>query len=54
MPQHYATATISRLVEGANRVQATHDRSTLLRVVNGETEDRSEKSRKVAQKGRTG
>ena len=34
MPQHYATATIERLVEAANKVQATRDR-TLLKVVNG-------------------
>jgi integrase len=35
MPQHYATATVARLVEAANRVQHTVDRTTLLRVVNG-------------------
>jgi hypothetical protein len=35
MPQHYATATIARLVEMANRVSDTRDRTTLLRVVNG-------------------
>lgn len=35
MPQHYATATIARLVEAANKVQQTRDRTTLLRVVNG-------------------
>lgn len=35
MPQHYATATIARLVEAANKVQETRDRTTLLRVVNG-------------------
>lgn len=35
MPQHYATATIARLVEMANKVQETRDRMTLLRVVNG-------------------
>lgn len=35
MPQHYATATIARLVEAANKVRETRDRSTLLRVVNG-------------------
>lgn len=35
MPQHYATATVARLVEAANRVQQTVDRTTLLRVVNG-------------------
>ena len=35
MPQHYATATIARLVEVANKANETHDRTTLLRVVNG-------------------
>ncbi|HEV7913023.1 MAG TPA: tyrosine-type recombinase/integrase [Albitalea sp.] len=35
MPQHYATATIARLVDAANKVQDTRDRTTLLRVVNG-------------------
>jgi integrase len=35
MPQHYATATIARLVEAANKVKETRDRTTLLRVVNG-------------------
>lgn len=35
MPQHYATATVARLVEAANRVTQTRDRTTLLRVVNG-------------------
>jgi hypothetical protein len=35
MPQHYATATIARLVEVANRVQFTSDRTTILRIVNG-------------------
>ena len=35
MPQHYATATIARLVEMANKVKETFDRTTILRVVNG-------------------
>ena len=35
MPQHYATATVARLVEAANKVTQTRDRTTLLRVVNG-------------------
>jgi integrase len=35
MPQLYATATVARLVEVANRVNQTDDRTTLLRVVNG-------------------
>lgn len=35
MAQHYATATIVRLVTEANKVQETLDRTTLLRVVNG-------------------
>lgn len=35
MSQLYAAATVARLVESANRVQETRDRTTLLRVVNG-------------------
>lgn len=35
MPQHCATATIERLVEAANKVQSTRDKTTLLKVVNG-------------------
>ena len=35
MPRHYATATVARLVEAANKVVQTVDRTTLLRVVNG-------------------
>lgn len=35
MPQHYATATVARLVEAVNRVSKTRDRTTLLRVANG-------------------
>jgi integrase len=35
MPQHYASATVARLVEVANRVALTRDRTTLLRVANG-------------------
>jgi integrase len=35
MPQHCATATVGRLVDAANRVFQTRDRTTLLRVVNG-------------------
>ncbi|HEX7891434.1 MAG TPA: tyrosine-type recombinase/integrase [Ramlibacter sp.] len=35
MPQHYATATVARLVEAANCVKKSADRTTLLRVVNG-------------------
>ena len=34
MPQHYAAATVARLVEAANKVSETRDRMTLLRVVN--------------------
>jgi integrase len=34
MPQHYASATVARLVEAANRVALTRDRTTLLRVAN--------------------
>lgn len=35
MARHYATATVARLIELANRVSKTDDRTTLLRVVNG-------------------
>lgn len=35
MPEHYATAEVSRLVELANRATKTRDRTTLLRVANG-------------------
>ncbi len=35
MPQHYATATIERLVGEANKASTTRDRTTVLRVVNG-------------------
>ena len=35
MARHYATATVARLIELANRVSETDDRTTLLRVVNG-------------------
>lgn len=35
MPQHYATATIERLVDAANAASSTVDRTTVLRVVNG-------------------
>ena len=35
MPQHYATATIARMVEAANKVRERRDRTTLPRVVNG-------------------
>lgn len=35
MPQHYATATISRLVDVANQANDAGDRLTLLRVING-------------------
>lgn len=35
MPQHYAAATVARLVDASNRVQEARDRTTLLRVVNG-------------------
>ena len=44
MPQHYASATVARLVGTANSVTRTRDRMTLLRVANGRT------GRKVAQK----
>lgn len=35
MAQHYASSTVERLVEVANKVAETRDRITLLRVVNG-------------------
>ena len=35
MLQHYATATIAGLVEAANKLTQTWDRTTLLRVING-------------------
>jgi hypothetical protein len=35
MPQHYATATIERLVMMANTADTARDRTTVLRVVNG-------------------
>jgi hypothetical protein len=34
MPQHYAAATIARLVDAANLVANTRDRTMLLRIVN--------------------
>lgn len=34
MPQHYATATIARLVEAASKVSETRDWMTVLRIVN--------------------
>ena len=34
MAQHYATATIARVVKAANKVQETCDGTTLLCVVN--------------------
>lgn len=35
MSQHYATATLERMLEAANSVSRTVDRTTVLRVVNG-------------------
>lgn len=35
MAQHYATATLERLLEAANSVKTTRDRTMVLRVVNG-------------------
>lgn len=35
MPRHHPTATITCLVEAANKMQETRDHTTLLRVVNG-------------------
>ena len=44
MPQHYATATVASLVDAANKVAFTVDRTALLRVANGR--EGTEKSRK--------
>ena len=35
MAQHYATSTVARLIDLANKVSETRDRMTILRVVNG-------------------
>ena len=35
MSQHYAAATVARLLEAANSVLQTRDRTMVLRVVNG-------------------
>jgi integrase len=35
MAQHYATATLERLLQAANSVSTTRDRTMVLRVVNG-------------------
>jgi len=35
MPEHYATGTVERLVDQANKVELTRKRMTILRVVNG-------------------
>ena len=35
LPQHYAAATVAKLVNAANSVTETRDHTTLLRVVNG-------------------
>lgn len=38
MPQHYATATLERLLDAANSVRQTRDRTMVLRVVSPEME----------------
>ena len=48
MPQHYAAATVARLLEAANAVLKTRDRTMVLRVVNGLGRENSRA--KVAQK----
>ena len=48
MPQHYASATVARLVEAANKVANTRDRTTLLRVVNGQHAEKSRSKEKRA------
>jgi hypothetical protein len=35
MAQHYATATLERLLQAANSLSTTRDRTMVLRVVNG-------------------
>ncbi|WP_286863800.1 tyrosine-type recombinase/integrase [Herbaspirillum sp.] len=35
MPEHYATGTVERLVDQANKVELKRKRMTILRVVNG-------------------
>jgi len=52
MPAHYAAATVANLVEQANRVTHTRDRTTLLRLV-GASVEVSERE-KLAQKSRAG
>lgn len=52
MPQHYATATLERLLDAANSVLQTRDRTMVLRVVNPEIEKEVENvAQKVAQLG---
>jgi integrase len=41
MPQHYATATLERMLEAANSVLQTRDRTMVLRVVNGNVAQKS-------------
>ena len=48
MPQHYDAATVARLLEAANAVLKTRDRTMVLRVVNGLGRENSRA--KVAQK----
>jgi hypothetical protein len=40
----HAAATIERLVEAANKVQETRDRTTLLKVVNGSSQEKSRRN----------
>jgi integrase len=52
MPQHYATATLARLLDAANSVRQTRDRTMVLRVVSPEIENEVEiVAQKVAQLG---
>jgi hypothetical protein len=50
MSEHYATPTVSRLIEMANMVTRTRDAVTLLRVVNGNSraESRATKEKGLA------
>ena len=48
MPQHYAVATVARLLDGANSVLQTCDRTMVLRVVNGGEVEKSRTRERVS------
>lgn len=55
MPQHYAAATVARLIEQANRVQDVQDRTTVLRLVQQAAASEAGKvTRKVTREKKTG